>query len=102
MADPDFEQAKAELAQALDARLTVQSRVDPRWRGSFTDLLAYVDEHVALDIPNLLQVTSRVDNGTRSLNDALGFIDEHVTVDIPAQLAALQKSVDALTAAVAA
>lgn len=98
MADPDFEAAKAELAAALDKRLTVTSLVDHQPR-PFTDLLAYVDEHVAVNIPAKLQVTSLIDGGTRPLNDALGFVDLHVGKFIPDRLAAIEAKLGAPVAA---
>ena len=88
----------------FDARiapaLSLTSRVDGSPQ-TVASVLAYIDEHVALDIPKLLQVTSRVDGGTRSLSDALGFVDEHVAVDIPDRLSAIEAKLDKVLAALA-
>lgn len=100
MADTDFEAAAAELRAALDARLSYTSKVDGSPQTLMTGI-AWIDEHVSVDIPALLQVKSRVDGNTRSLSDALGFVDEHVTVDIPNRLAAIEAKLDQVLTALA-
>ena len=55
---------------------------------------------MAVNIPDLLKVTSRIDGGTRPLNDALGFIDEHVGRYLPGRLAAIEAKLDRILAAI--